>query len=84
MAVSIHVDQELCMGHGMCAALVPDVFRVDPESGVNLMGETEVGDELAAAARRGAAGCPERAITVATAVAASGAGPRAGAGDEHR
>jgi ferredoxin len=57
------------MGHGMCAALAPDVFRVDQESGMNQMGEFEVGDDRAAEARRGAAACPERAIDVRAAAA---------------
>jgi ferredoxin len=62
------------MGHGMCAALVPGVFRVDQESGMNQMGEFEVGDDRAAEARRGAAACPERAIAVTAAAAAVPAG----------
>lgn len=58
------VDAGRCMGHGMCNALAPEVFQVDPESGFNEMGEFEVPDEQRAIVERGVSGCPERAISI--------------------
>jgi ferredoxin len=63
--VKIEVDADLCQGHGLCSALAPEVYRVDPESGYNQMGTFALADEeLWDAAERGATACPERAITV--------------------
>jgi ferredoxin len=63
--VKIEVDTDLCQGHGLCSALAPEVFQVDPESGYNQMGTFELTDEsLWDAADRGATACPERAIAV--------------------
>ena len=52
------------MGHGMCAALVPELFTVDEESSENRMGEFEVGVDRRAAVLRGVAACPEQAIAL--------------------
>lgn len=57
------VDAGLCSGHGRCAAVAPDVYRLDAD-GYNRMGEVEVPPGLEPAARAGADNCPERAITV--------------------
>jgi ferredoxin len=62
--MKVHVDAEKCMGHGMCAALVSELFQVNDESGFNEMGEFEISSEQEAAALRGVSACPERAITV--------------------
>jgi len=60
----VRVDPDRCMGHGMCAALVPSVFTVNDETGMNEMGEADVPAELGAQARRGVVACPEQAITL--------------------
>ena len=57
------VDEGLCMGHGMCAALAPGVYEVS-ELGTNEMGDFEVPPGAETAARRGARACPERAIVL--------------------
>jgi ferredoxin len=62
--VKVRVDADQCMGHGMCKALVPEVFEVDAESGFNEMGEFEVPNGQRAAVERGVSGCPERAISI--------------------
>ena len=59
----VRVERDRCMGHAMCEALAGEVFEVSDE-GLNEMGEFEVGPEHAAAARKGAVACPERAITI--------------------
>jgi ferredoxin len=64
MAVKVRVDPQRCMGHGMCCALAPEVYRINEESGFNEMGAFEADDRQESAARRGAAACPERAISL--------------------
>ena len=59
----IVVDPEACTGHGRCWALAAEVYDAD-DDGYCATREREVPPELEAAARRGAAACPERAITV--------------------
>jgi ferredoxin len=61
--MKVEVNSDRCMGHGMCQALVPEVFTVNADSGINEMGRFDVDDSLSAAVRRGITGCPERAIT---------------------
>jgi probable F420-dependent oxidoreductase len=60
----VHVDAARCTGHGMCTAVAAGVYRRDAATGRNHMGEFDlpVGDR--AVALRGAAACPEGAITV--------------------
>lgn len=60
----VRVDADLCQGHGMCAAMAPDIYQVDDESGFNVMGEFVVPDTHLDAVERGAEACPERAIAV--------------------
>ena len=59
----VRVEQDKCQGHGRCHAVSPDVFAVD-EYGYSLPLDGLVAAGLEAAARRGAAACPERAITI--------------------
>jgi ferredoxin len=59
------IDGELCTGHGRCCAVAPDFYRLD-DNGYNAdRGKTmDVPAALQAAARLGAARCPERAIRI--------------------
>lgn len=59
------VDGSLCSGHGRCYLLAPAVYESD-EDGFNarLDEHVEVTGTEENAARAGAHGCPERAITV--------------------
>lgn len=59
----IMVDREKCQGHGRCHAVSPEVFAVD-EYGYSLPIDGPVAAGLEDAAQRGAAACPERAITI--------------------
>lgn len=59
----IRVDHDACTGHGRCWTLAPEVFD-GGDDGYCATAEREVPPELEAQARRGAAGCPERAITI--------------------
>jgi ferredoxin len=62
--MKIRVDSEKCMGHGMCTTFAPGVFHVNDDSGYNEMGEFEISPEQLPAAQRGAAACPEQAISL--------------------
>jgi ferredoxin len=64
MSVRVRVDPDRCMGHGMCAALVGEVYQVNEDSGFNEMGEFELPETARATALRGVSACPERAIAV--------------------
>jgi ferredoxin len=59
--VKVCVDSELCVGHGRCYVLAPDVFAPDDFGHCELL-VTDVDGVLADQARIGAENCPERAI----------------------
>lgn len=59
----IVVNEKLCCGHAMCAAVAPDVYVLDDE-GYNHMGTFTVRAGLEGQARQGALACPEFAIEV--------------------
>jgi ferredoxin len=59
----ITVDRDRCTGHGRCYALAPEVFDAD-DDGYGVARFEQLPPELEDAARRGAANCPEDAITV--------------------
>ena len=61
--VAVRVDPKLCVGHGRCYMLSPEVFGED-ERGHCVVLRAEVPEEQALAARIGAEACPEQAITV--------------------
>jgi ferredoxin len=61
--VKVRVDADRCQGHGRCAALAPEVYRLD-ELGFAVGGTTEVEPGCEEQARLGAQSCPERAIQV--------------------
>ena len=61
--VTVRVDADLCVGHGRCYVLGPDVFGAD-EFGHCIVLEEQIADALEAQARMGADNCPEQAITV--------------------
>lgn len=57
------MHENLCVGHGRCYALAPDVFGADDYGhAVVLVSEIGDGDTLADQARTGAQNCPEQAI----------------------
>jgi ferredoxin len=62
--MKVRVDPARCMGHGMCTALAPDVYRINEDSGLNEMGEFTIADDLRDSVNRGLAACPERAISL--------------------
>ena len=61
--VTVRVDSKLCVGHGRCYMLSPEVFGED-ERGHCVVLQAEVPEEQSLAARIGAEACPELAITL--------------------
>ena len=59
--MKVRVDSELCVGHGRCYVLAPDVFAPD-DFGHCVVVAPEVDGAGAEQARIGAENCPERAI----------------------
>jgi ferredoxin len=62
-AVRVHVDNETCVGTGICEATAPDLFEVG-DDGISHVLKDEVPAELVAAAREAAENCPTRALTL--------------------
>lgn len=58
------IDHALCAGHGLCYSNAPDVFTDDDDGYGQVLHDGEVAVDQQDAARRGAANCPERAITL--------------------
>lgn len=63
--MKIQFDRSRCTGHGRCWALAPDVFDAD-DDGYCVPRFQLVPSNLEAAAKLGAANCPEDAITIIT------------------
>ncbi len=62
--VTVRVDADLCVGHGRCYVLAPDVFGTD-EFGHCVVLEEAIDAPLAGpGAASGADNCPEQAITI--------------------
>jgi ferredoxin len=59
----IALDPARCTGHGRCYTLAPQVFDADDE-GCGVVRSELVPSGLEDVARRGAANCPEDAITI--------------------
>lgn len=53
-----------CSGHARCAAVAPDLFKLDEDGYLDLRDAVRVTPDQEAFARRGARACPERAIAV--------------------
>jgi len=60
MRIVVHEDR--CVGHGRCYALAPEVYDADDLGHCVLRVDGEVPADLIAAARLGAANCPEDAL----------------------
>jgi ferredoxin len=61
--MKLSIDSVACTGHGRCFVLAPEVFDSD-DDGYSVARFVDVPPELEAEARKGAANCPERAITL--------------------
>ena len=61
--MKVRVDLEVCVGHGRCYELAPEIFDEDERGHCKLKFE-RVPAEYEAQAQRGAANCPEHAIHI--------------------
>jgi len=62
--VKVSVDKELCVGHGRCYDVAPELFEDDDEGYAVVRGDGSVPPGQADAARLAVRLCPERAVTV--------------------
>jgi ferredoxin len=62
--MKIRVDLGLCVGHGRCYMMAPDIFDEDDRGHCRLRLE-DIPPELEEQARLGEANCPEGAIEIA-------------------
>jgi ferredoxin len=60
--VKVHINSELCQGHGRCYDLAPELFGDDDEGFGQVLDHGTVPPEQERAARLAVANCPERAI----------------------
>lgn len=60
--MKVRVDQADCQGHGVCAAIAPDVFSLDELGYSNIEEGLVVPAGSEDRARLAARSCPERAI----------------------
>ena len=61
--MKIQVDTNICVGHGRCYELAPEVFGED-ERGHCKIEREEVPPELEEKARAGVENCPEQALSM--------------------
>lgn len=59
----VKLDRSLCVGHGRCYELAPDVYAED-ERGHCLVRRETIAPEHESQARLGAGNCPERALQI--------------------
>lgn len=63
--MKLHVDEDLCTGHGRCYALAPQLFEPNDDDGHGkVLGDGDVPAALEELAERAVRNCPERAITL--------------------
>ncbi len=63
--MKVTVNDALCVGHGRCYALAPDVFAPDDFGHCEVVTPSiDVGSALEVQARLGESNCPERAIVI--------------------
>jgi ferredoxin len=54
-------DRSRCCGYGLCAAVCPEIYKLD-DDGIVYLTSDRVPEELETEAREGAAACPAEAI----------------------
>lgn len=60
----VHVEPEVCQGHGVCHMSAPDLFLLRDEDGHAYVRTEQVTAAEEDDAQLGAASCPEQAIVV--------------------
>lgn len=64
--MKVHLESELCQGHGRCYDLAPGLFGEDDEGYGTVLGDGVVPAGEKHGAELAAANCPERAIEIRT------------------
>lgn len=59
----VKVDYELCEANALCEAVAPDVFQVDDDDMLHVLGD-QVTDENRARVEQAVASCPRAAISI--------------------
>jgi ferredoxin len=62
--VKVSVDKELCVGHGRCYDVAPELFEDDEQGYAVVRGDGTVPQGQAEAARLSVRLCPERAVVL--------------------
>ena len=62
--MKVSVDKDLCVGHGRCYDVAPELFEDDEEGYAVVRGDGSVPPGQADAARLAVRLCPERAVPV--------------------
>ena len=60
--MKVHINSEVCQGHGRCYDLAPKLFGEDDEGYGTVLGDGVVPPGEEQEARLAVANCPERAI----------------------
>ena len=63
LSVTIRVNPIACVGHGMCAELLPELIQLDPW-GYPILSSAAVPRRLADQARRAVQACPALALLI--------------------
>lgn len=58
----VRVDNDRCVGHGMCRLACPEVFELSDEDGHAYVVDENVPPEFEEAVDQAVRGCPEQAI----------------------
>ncbi|WP_041546205.1 MULTISPECIES: ferredoxin [unclassified Nocardioides] len=61
--MQVHIDRPSCQAYGNCADEAPEVFELDDQGYVQLVGGEDVPDALEQAARAAILSCPARALS---------------------
>lgn len=60
----VHVDADLCQGHGVCASECPEIFSVDPTEVKVVLARKDLPPELREKAERAVRFCPTQALSL--------------------
>jgi len=62
--MKVLINRELCVAHGVCATICPEVYKLDADGFIGIAKESEVPPLLEVNARYGANSCPENVISI--------------------
>ncbi len=60
----VNVDANLCSACGNCVTICPEVFEIEDDVAVNILGNTDIPAEYEDACREAAEACPMEAIII--------------------